>query len=265
MNQQNKNNKKAIVVLTRGYKDIANYDDLIKRNNSIVNVNSTTTDFIIFHEGNINEAHQQYISGKSIHVNNIKFIDISEHAFNNDKNMIFFYPPTNSFSLSYRHMCSFWFVDFWKYVEEYDFIIRIDEDCIIQFSVDNLFTILNNEQINCIFGKWSKEREFVTHKLNWFTRKFISTVFKNKVEKIPPHNPSGPYTNVIGFNLKKLRQNKILQKYINAIKYSNAIYIYRWGDLPLWGEALYYFCDKNSYLKYNKIHYFHGSHNILVN
>ena len=50
-----KQNKNAIVVLTRGYNELIKYNDLINRNNSITNVDNTTTDFIIFHEGNINE------------------------------------------------------------------------------------------------------------------------------------------------------------------------------------------------------------------
>lgn len=260
-------NKNAVVVLTRGYNELIKYNDLINRNNSITNVDNTTTDFIIFHEGNITEIQQQYISEKSLYINKINFVDISILAFLNEKNNTVFYPPTNMFSLKYRHMCSFWFVDFWKYVEEYDYIIRIDEDCIINFSINNVFTILKNDKINCIFGKWVNDQEFVTHGLNCFTKNFITKNFNSNynVKDLPIHNPSGPYTNVIGFNLKKLRENIILNRYINTINKSNAIYIYRWGDLPLWGEALYYFCDKNSYFEYNEIKYFHGSHNIVVN
>ena len=43
------------------------------------------------------------------------------------------------------------------------------------------------------------------------------------------------------------------------------IYIYRWGDLPLWGEVISYFYDKSDYLIYNKINYYHGSLNTYVN
>ena len=78
-------------------------------------------------------------------------------------------------------------------------------------------------------------------------------------------SPSGPYTNIIGFNLKKLRENVILQKYIEQVKYSNCIYIYRWGDLPLWGEVLHYLYEKKDYIKSNLIKYYHKSHNKYIN
>jgi hypothetical protein len=62
-----------------------------------------------------------------------------------------------------------------------------------------------------------------------------------------------------------LRKNERLKEYINIIKEKNYIYIYRWGDLPLWGQVLYYFYNKNDYLNTTEIKYFHGSHAHLVN
>jgi len=52
---------------------------------------------------------------------------------------------------------------------------------------------------------------------------------------------------------------------MNVVDKSNNIYIYRWGDLPLWGEVLEYFYKKHDYLIYNKINYFHGSLGKYVN
>ena len=75
----------------------------------------------------------------------------------------------------------------------------------------------------------------------------------------------GPYTNVICFNLKKLRENEKLFEYINMIDKSENIYIYRWGDLPLWGEVLKYLYDKDSYNLDKTITYHHESHGKNVN
>jgi hypothetical protein len=256
--------KKAIVVLTRGYQELSKYHSLIQRNNSIT-FKDKSIDFIIFHEGNILANHQQYISSKSPHLK-IIFIDISEKAFKCEKNNIPFYPPSKRFLLNYRHMCHFWFVDFWKYTEQYDAIIRIDEDCTIHFSVDEIFSLLLNKSIsiNCLYGKWVSDEPYVTHRLNEFTRSFIKRNIGISPLIIPFKKPSGPYTNVIAFNLSKLRQNRPLQEFVSSIEKSNFIYCYRWGDLPLWGEALTYFCNKRSYFHYKKIIYYHGSHKILV-
>ena len=52
---------------------------------------------------------------------------------------------------------------------------------------------------------------------------------------------------------------------MDEIDESNNIYIYRWGDLPLWGEVMEYFYDKKDFLIYNRINYYHGSLNTYVN
>lgn len=252
----------AITVLTRGYQDIRKYNSLIKRNISIAkNIGQLNeADILIFHEGNILPLHQEYIT-KFTPSLNIVFKCIKEHAFKEEKKQIQTFEPTRAFGLNYRHMCSFWFVDFWHFVKEYDMILRVDEDCVIDFFIPEIFNNLQNK--TAIYGTWTRDQDFVTHGLNAFTKQFIKEKTKTTVPIIS-HNPSGPYTNVIGLNLVHLRANHLAQKYIEAIKKFNYIYIFRWGDLPLWGELLFYFCNPNSYSKSNKIKYFHGSHNTYV-
>jgi hypothetical protein len=254
--------KIAVAVLTRGYQDIRKYNTLIRRNISIAkNLGALKdTDIVIFHEGNILPQHQEYIA-KFTPTLRIIFKCIKEHAFKDEKKDIHVFEPTRAFGLNYRHMCSFWFVDFWKFVEEYDMILRIDEDCIIDFHIPEIFQNLQNK--TAIYGTWTRDQDFVTHGLNQFTQQFIKENTQTSYSIIS-HTPSGPYTNVIGLNLKHLRENVLLQNYIKKVESLNHIYIFRWGDLPLWGEALFYFCNPNSYLKSDRMKYFHGSHNIYV-
>lgn len=253
----------AVAVLTRGYSNIKQYSTLIKRNISIAkNLNFTPqVDILIFHEGNITSEHQEYISKFTPSLKLI-FTCIKEHAFKEEKKQIPIYQPTRTFGLNYRHMCSFWFVDFWNYVQDYDMIVRIDEDCIIDFSIPELFNDLQNK--TAIYGTWTRDQDFVTIGLNKFTQQFLKENIPNISAPIISHKPSGPYTNVIGLNLKILRENMLVQNYIKCIKESNHIYTFRWGDLPLWGETLFYLCNPNSYIKSDKIKYFHGSHNTYV-
>ena len=252
----------AVAVLTRGYKDIHKYNTLVKRNISIAkNLGPIKdVDILIFHEGNISPQHQEYIVKFTPNLR-IIFKCIKEHAFKDEKKDIHTFEPTRAFGLNYRHMCSFWFVDFWKFVEEYDMILRIDEDCIIDFNIYELFIDLQNK--TAIYGTWTRDQDFVTHGLNQFTQQFIKENIQTS-SSIISHTPSGPYTNVIGLNLRPLRENTLLQKYIKKVETLNCIYIFRWGDLPLWGELLFYFCNPNSYSKSDKIKYFHGSHNTYV-
>ena len=253
----NDEEKKAVVILTRGYTDLKKYDDLIKRNKSISNnLINKSMDIIVFHEGNIQPNHQQYITQFTPELNLI-FINVKERnqAFL-DKDVVFD-KDTISFNMGYRHMCSFWFVDFWNYLDEYDHILRIDEDCIIYFDIDSIFEKMENKI--AVYGKWVNDADFVTKNLSNFTLDFL------KKNSLRHESCSGPYTNIIGFNLKLLRKNERLKEYINIIKEKNYIYIYRWGDLPLWGQVLHYFYNKNDYLNTTEIKYFHGSHSQLVN
>ena len=262
-----KTEKNAIVVLTRGYTNILQYKTLINRNISISkNLNlleKETIDILIFHEGNILQHHQLYISRFTPNLK-LFFINIKEHAFKQEKKYIQVYQPTSTFGLNYRHMCSFWFVDFWNYVEEYNKIIRIDEDCIIDFNISEMFCMLQSKV--AIYGMWTKDEDFVTSGLNDFTRVFLKENIPDlNNHYIIKHNPSGPYTNVFCLNLSQLRDNKLIQNYIKEVKLSNCIYKFRWGDLQLWGEVLFYLCDPSSYIKTNKIKYFHGSHKVQIN
>jgi lipopolysaccharide biosynthesis glycosyltransferase len=256
--------KFAVAVLTRGYQNLQQYNTLIRRNISIANNLRSLIgiDILVFHEGNILEAHQEYIS-KFTPTLNLKFICIKEHAFKEEKRDVSFFEPTKAFGLNYRHMCSFWFADFWNFVADYDAILRIDEDCAIEFNIPELFYILSNK--TAVYGAWTRDHDFVTHGLNKFTQQFIKDNCEIPAsQQIINHRPSGPYTNVIGLNLKRLRENTLVQKYIEKVKQLDYIYVFRWGDLPLWGEVLYYLCNPTSYLKYDKIKYFHGSHNFHV-
>jgi hypothetical protein len=163
--------KCAIVVLTRGYTNINKYTSLIYRNQAIaVNLREKSIPIVIFHEGNIFLTHQDYIK-KHTPLLNIQFINVKElnKAFLDHKKKIPVYEATKGFSLGYRHMCSFWFVNFWDYLEDYDYILRIDEDCFIKFDILNIFNIMMTENKVSLFGSWVDDEDFVTKNLNKFT------------------------------------------------------------------------------------------------
>jgi len=255
--------KSCIAVLTRGYDDISKYYMLIKRNNHIAkNLVDKSTDVLIFHEGNIKEDHQRYIQNETP-VLKIQFIDISPIAFRREKQSIEI-KQAHGFGLGYRHMCSFWFVNFWDAVKEYDKLLRIDEDCYIDFNIDKFLSDLDKWFF--IVGGDCKDGDYVTRGLNNFSLEFINQhkntfIFKQNDTKFP----SGPFTHTMGIALDKIRNNDIFQKYKLAIDESNMIYERRWGDLPLWGEVIYYIFGSDTLNIDKNIKYFHESHNVKVN
>jgi hypothetical protein len=249
-------NKNAITILTRGYEDNEKYLSLINRNKAIEkNLINKMTDILIFHEGNISEKQQLYIKKQTPKLN-IIFTDISEYAFKKEHEKHKWYEPTNKkeWQIGYRHMCHFWFIDFLKYCENYDYIIRIDEDCFIDFNIDEIFVLIKNKIIIAGFEEIDDPK--VTFGLNNYTLEFLK---QNNITNVNPKKPSGPYTNIFAVNLIKVRNHNLILKYMEYIDNSNNIYIYRWGDLPLWGEVLYYMCKPEEYLITEKIKYFHGS------
>ena len=278
--------KKCIAILTRGYTENKEYDDLLKRNSSIeCNLIDKTIDILIFHEGNISIEQQLYIKKYTSSLN-IIFIDISIKAFKKEKKNI-----TNE-NLSYKHMCSFWFVDFWNFVESYDLLLRIDEDCILYNNIDDIFSKL--EKYNIIAGGFMFDEYVVTIGLKDFTRNFIKenssnySFFEDEIsnsgiqhfqdkflkKNIPNYTilnedisniPYGPYTNVIGLSLHNIRKNETFNKYVKSIDESNKIYKRRWGDLPLWGESISYIFGHSTCSIDNSIKYYHKSHEIHVN
>jgi len=254
------NNRRAIVILTRGYIEDSKYISLITRNKGISeNLFDKNIDILIFHEGNISEGQKIYIKTQTPDLN-IIFKNISELAFQKENEIHKWYEKTEPWKIGYRHMCHFWFIDFLKFVEEYDYIIRIDEDCFIDFNLDEIFELCKNKII--ISGIPHYDEEYLTFGLNKFTLDFLE---KNGIENKNTKSPDGPYTNMCAFNLIKIRNNDLLKKYIECVDKSNNIYVYRWGDLPLWGEVLHYFYNESDYLYSDKIKYFHGSLSNYVN
>ncbi len=250
--------RKCVAVLTRGYNDISMYSKLIRRNKTIQeNLIDKTIDILIFHEGNITHEHQMYIINETPDLN-IKFINVNNGmAFKSDKSSIEFHPGTSLFGLGYRHMCSFWFVDFWGFVSEYDRMIRIDEDCYIDFNIDSVLENLDTKDFIC--GKWINDHDFVTIDLNKTTLQYLGRDISH-IE-----TASGPYTNVFAVNLQTVRDNESFRKYIKVVDESCNIYRYRWGDLPIWGEAIYYIFGMKSILIDTSIRYMHESHDMKVN
>ena len=111
----------AIVSLIRGYTDPSSYDKLITRNlllkENVTSKFQINIPYVFFHEGNISVDHQQYIKHESQY-DNMYFIDISK-TWNKDVR-------------GYIAMCMFHSYDIWDYCKDFDYIMRVDDDCHIQ-------------------------------------------------------------------------------------------------------------------------------------
>jgi hypothetical protein len=224
--------------------------------------NKEDYDVIIYHEGNITLEQQNYIQMNSPRLplifKKIEFIN------NNNKNNCLC-PPTNlsnSFTMGYKNMCYFWSIDFLKYLENYEYIIRIDEDCELLRIPTNIIEIYKNNNTVFSSGFYQGEDDAdVTVGLKSLFQYFIDNnnikPYKNKIEC--------PYTNFMVVNINYFNNNKTIQKVLTLIKESNCIFSNRWGDLPIWGYILSYLVHESMYITDKSIMYLHGSHKKKIN
>jgi len=261
--------KHALVVLTRGFDNLENYNDLINRNISIYEkyynlLNETSRnlyDIIIFHEGNITTEQQNYIQSKTpllpLTFQKIPF-------YNNGEINNTLCPPndlSNRFSNGYKNMCHFWSIDFLHYLKDYEYIIRIDEDCIIK-NID-IDTIENYQKNNIIFSSafyQDNDDINVTTGLEKLMNDFLNE--HNLTQK---NELKMPYTNFMILNVSYFNHNTLVKGVLEKIKKTNCIFSNRWGDLPIWGYILSYLIDKKYYIEDKNIKYNHGSHNTEIN
>lgn len=258
----------AIVVLTRGYNELKSYNMLINRNRHIaINFylklgNKEDYDIIIFHEGNITIEHQKYIQSGSPRLplifKEIQFI-------NNTTVNTCLCPPTvlsNFFSIGYKNMCYFWSIDFLNYLKNYEYIIRIDEDC----NLINIPTnIINSCKINnIVFSSAYFQDEDDVDVTIGMKELFTQFVVSNGIK---PYNNTikCPYTNFMVVNINYFNNNINVQNALNIIKESNCIFSNRWGDLPIWGYILSYLVEPKMYFQDKSVVYMHGSHNKKIN
>ena len=271
------NTKNAIVLLTKGYNNLSMYNRLIARNNLIYEkiISKIDTeyikniDIIIFHEGNINDSDKEYIQNGTPKII-LNFINIKETfpktAFDDKKNIINYElcPPTklsNSFSLGYKHMCHFWSIDFLEYLKDYKYIMRIDEDCLLDKFDINIFNIMQEKNLVYISPFFQKQdNSDVIIGLDKLLNNFINL---NNI--IPYKNFSDincPYTNLMIIDIEYFNNHIITKKFLEYVEFSNGIYSNRWGDLPIWGVILSIFIDPNLYSNYIDISYIHDVHRI---
>ena len=247
--------KHAIVALTRGYPDLNSYHMLISRNIAIYNVfysklaNKLAYDIVLFHEGNISEEAQQYIQ---YHTPDMPLIFVA----------IPFYNMPNCEQLGYKNMCYFWAIDFIEYLKDYEYIIRIDEDCIL-YQLDP-YVIENCKQKNIKFSSAHFQGDDYDHVVVGLKPLVYSYMKKHGLIMVSD-NIRCPYTNFSIINIPFYRNTNYIQGLLAEIRQSNGIFVHRWGDLPIHGYILTFLTDPSLYCEDKTIKYYHGSHLWSIN
>ena len=247
--------KIAIVALTRGYpKNKSDYSSLIKRNNSIYEhinkLRDIPADMILFHEGNISNEDKDYIKsfypGKLIFKEVSKYFDIGNFNLEGEKN----------FNLGYRIMCRFNMYHIWEEVENYDYILRVDEDIELMDFDPLVFEKMHENNIFYLTGRYTKD----THRLTNATLPYFLIDNTNlNVEKI--YNHKNPYTNLYASSVT-FWKNEEVNSLLKKIALSSEQIENRWGDHTVQGLLLNQFKIKIKLFK--KLEYRHISHELII-
>jgi hypothetical protein len=232
---------------------------------------------IILHEGDYTDIFQEEII-KSVRDecrSCIKFKELDKDDFKTPEHIdkekmaksIELQPVPYWRNESYRNMCNFWLNKFTKYVSEYDYVMRLDDDSIIEENIiSDLFQIMKDKELNymsnlihidcglCNFemkeffdniymDKQDTIKElFVNSKVNANNNPNVFNKFKKlyniindkeyEKEEINMNGPIIYYNNFFITNMAFWNTNEV--KYIvDKINKSGNIYYYRWGDAPL--------------------------------
>lgn len=252
--------KNCIVILSRS--DIGTLKQLKNSLDSLYSkyVNKFPCDVVIFIEEDFPKA---FIEQAQKFYKNIVFKQIAFKTpdFLTAENLRF-KDPTN-LPLSYRNMCRFYTVEFYKHLSEYGFYLRLDVDSNILSEINfDVFEYLktNNKRYGYI-AEITEHPPVVKHLAKYITLyknknkiddKFLSYLLDEKGE----YNYHQIYNNFEICDLSLFKEEQI-QKFINNIDKSGYIYEYRWGDAPIRTFMLSLFVDRDQIHRFKDIDYSH--------
>ena len=235
----------AIAVLTRGYEDLAHYDQFIARGQALATMPwAHKVDHLIYHQGDISPSHQEHL--RLTTKLPMEFINITQ-AFNKGWQRAYKENPNatwadkcpsksgNHFGFGYRTMSDWWSRQFLSdpTLLNYKYMLRIDEDATVTESEEAKQWTLPNESIHYA-SRWSMECNDHGGDTVAATRGLNELLF-GEAEKVVF---CSPFTEVSWVNLEWARSSSELTRMMTDVDLAGCVYANRWGDLPLWGAFL---------------------------
>ncbi|CAM4771339.1 unnamed protein product [Rotaria magnacalcarata] len=224
-----------------------------------------TADIIIFHTGY--PFHGDVTSILKASARNVLFVNV-DHIFYKfspgfdphirDPNW------TQKGKWNYHHMCYFWFKQVFelKIIQQYRYMMRLDDDSGIEGRWPNVFEIIAKRQAVYIANRRVVDFEYV---LLGITLVRNLTVAFMKKYNIRPRNPDmmadvfnhaieipNYWNNVEVIDLSLIRQTEVID-FMRWVDESRGIFLYRWGDAPLRYITLALFVNATQILHLHKL------------
>ena len=240
--------KTAIFCLTRGYQHPFMYSRLVARNNSIEKFIGGSPEIVLFHEGNVAPEHQRLIEAETP---SLKFTWI-QIPFQFPRDVPLPHETISTFHdgrcyPGYHVMCEFHTCDVWDHLKDYDVVLRVDEDC-----------ILESEKWTDVFTCVSPEVPYRTPMFDVETHELTNATLPVWLgEDSGFYDQTMPYTNVFVTRMDVWNREDV-RAWIERVRESRGCIKYRWGDHVLHSIILKKFGIGHGTMDgYN---YYHGSH-----
>jgi hypothetical protein len=253
----------GIVCLTRGYRDARGYDQLIARNRSIFGTinqhRANQYPLVIWHEGNISAEHQRHILANEAN-RDVRFVDISV-VFRAPEWVVGGVPE--HWTIGYRLMCRFHMYHVWQFTKHFDYVMRVDEDCILgSTAVDPIEWLAANGN-DFATGAFVPETHALTnHTLPRFINEYMKMLHPT-ARAGDFYNQVFPYTNLYVTRTSFWLQDHI-QRFLYAVISEPDSIRFRWGDLPVLGVVLNAFAPADRVAVIPGLVYAHSSHRTTV-
>jgi hypothetical protein len=253
----------AIVCLAKGHSNAQRYDRLMARNQSIYETINRHRErqypLIIWHEGNISAEHQRYIQAGSLNAD-VRFADISS-AFQLPGSVAG--ELVEHWPVGYRLMCRFHTYHIWQYCRQFDYVMRIDDDCTLRSARVDPIQWLHAVGADFAAATFVSETHGLTNRsLPVFVKKYLDMIHRPAAE-IYFYNQVFPYTNLYVTRTAFWLEAEI-QRFLYAIIREPDSIRLRWGDLPVLGVALNIFAAPEKVASIPDLVYRHASHNCTV-
>jgi hypothetical protein len=156
-------------------------------------------------------------------------------------------------------MCRFHCYYIWQYTKEFDYVMRLDEDCVLTSAAFDPIELLSEACGDFAVAAFAEETHELTNQtLTLFVNNFIKTI-DQPTRKSSPYNQVFPHTNLYVTRTGFWRQPEV-QQFLYAIVCNRDSIRFRWGDLPVLGVALNMFAAPAKIYLMSEIGYRHASH-----
>jgi hypothetical protein len=167
------------------------------------------------------------------------------------------YVDAEHFPLGYRRMCRFYTYQIWEHSANFEYIFRLDEDCVLKSVSLNPLIWARNFMVNIAPVRYEPETYGPTNEtLSTYVRQYV---WKN-LPQFPPkdfYDHNFPYTNLCVVRVDFMRSDPV-HPFLSAMVNSPHFIKFRWGDLPILGVAMNLFMQNHQVIP--GIRYWHGSH-----